>query len=669
MVDPGRLQFHDAVVPVLADGRYRLRVETALPGALNAAPPGPQTFDVLVGGPAPEAARIRCYPPSGSTGDFTDDLPFVVLERRTLPWERAGFGIAGTPWLALVLTRDDGTPEATLVPPAGGAGEGPAGTLRAVDLATQTRLLPRPDEVTRLAHVRESSPSDSGDDDGWQAVVVANRLARAPGRWRLTLVALDDRADLAGNAPTLGLAAVWSATYTITGEGGGFGARIAAIEPTRFGDPTRASIPTDATGAVALDWADRSGRTAPVRYRPPLVASATIGGAAPAADAPPDVTEISAGELGRLLAIADPRLLGELAGWHRQQQAQGVRAAQQHTLAGGVLDGRRAGPAGIDAESLRLAALDRWQEARLPVAGRFGSTSAPTPSGNWSQAAGSDPEKLRLLPSFRGRSGGRSRGVVQAAAAAMPSEYVVSALQAAGRLLGVPLAFLAPHPALLPAESLQFFVIDRAWVRALQRGLLAAGTPRPIPDAELDGLLEQLLPQPVPLTGLMFRSSLVSDYPTLAVRAWTGSLGPEDDPDDPRHGATPVTLLRAERLTPSSLLAVFERVPDLVVIDEPHGSVRLGVSREPGGPPVVRLRAGDATLYEVANVPVDVPVPFRGDPADGIVDLTALAAGLQTAIAAAGLAGLPDPRTSSGGLALQLLAAPVRQRYQRGVVR
>jgi hypothetical protein len=250
-----------------------------------------------------------------------------------------------------------------------------------------------------------------------------------------------------------------------------------------------------------------------------------------------------------------------------------------------------------------------------------------------------------------------------------PSDYVVSALEAAGRLVGVPLAYLAPHPALLPAESLQFFVIDPSWVRALQRGLLSAGSPRAVPDADLDALLDEIVPRPIPLTGLLLRSSLVTDYPTLAVRAWTGSLGAEDDPDDPQHGAVPVTLIRAERLSPSTLIVVFEQVPDLVVIDEPHGMVRLGVTREAGGPPVTRLRTDDATLFEVANAPVDVPVPFRGAAGDGILDVTALAADLKTAIDDVGLTGLPDPRTSSAGFALQLLAAPVRQRYQRGVVR
>jgi hypothetical protein len=279
------------------------------------------------------------------------------------------------------------------------------------------------------------------------------------------------------------------------------------------------------------------------------------------------------------------------------------------------------------------------------------------------------PGRARARGLTRAPDGPAGAGSASTSDLPRPSDYVVAAVQSAGRLVGVPIAYLAPDPALLPAESLQFFVVDTAWVRALQRGLLSAGSPLPLADDDLDALLDQIAPRPAAATGLLLRSLLVADYPTLTVRAWTGDLGPEDDPDDPQFGAMPVTLTRAERLTPSTLVVLFDRVPDLVVIDEPHGTLRLGVTNDPGGPPLVRLRSGDADLFEVAGAPVDVAVSFRGDPDDGIISVTALANDLQAAIQTAQLAGVPDPRTSPSGFALQLLAAPVRQRYQRGVVR
>lgn len=247
-------------------------------------------------------------------------------------------------------------------------------------------------------------------------------------------------------------------------------------------------------------------------------------------------------------------------------------------------------------------------------------------------------------------------------------DYVVKTIQGAARLVGVPLGYLLPDPALLPDESLQFLVIDPRWVRALQRGMLSAASPLPMSDAELDAILDVLVPPQEALTGLLLHSSLVSQYPTLALRAWTGTLGVDDDPDDPAYGAVPVAALRSERLTPSTLLVVFEHTPDLIVIDEPHGMARLGVARGLQNQPVVRLRSAAATLVELGGYPVVVEVPFRGDPGAGVIDITALAASLRSGVASTPV-GLraTDPAASSAGFALQLFVAPCRQRYQRGV--
>lgn len=395
MVDPGSMLLHDAVNPALADGRYRIALTPSLPAGVSGAPPPAGAFDVLVAGPAPDPSRVRSHPAAGAMGGFADDLPFVLLERRTLPWERTGFRMTGIPWLALVLTRDDGTPEATLVPPTGTTG-GPAGTLTCTDLATQTRVLPRPDEVRLLAHVRESNVADAatgGDDDGWQAVVVANRLPRTTGRWRATLVSLDGRVDLLSAAAAVGLDAQWSMTFTVTTAGGGFGDRIRAISPTRFGDPARLVTVLDASGAVTVARQDRSGRSAPARYRSALAASASVPtSSVDAADGEvPDITSTAASELGRLLSAADPRLLSELATWHRARLHATSAAVQAEVLGGPALaPAARAGvaaPAAPVTEArplsarLAAAAIGRWARADLGSAGRFGSAATPVEPG------------------------------------------------------------------------------------------------------------------------------------------------------------------------------------------------------------------------------------------------------------------------------------------------
>lgn len=239
-------------------------------------------------------------------------------------------------------------------------------------------------------------------------------------------------------------------------------------------------------------------------------------------------------------------------------------------------------------------------------------------------------------------------------------QHAAQALDDASLLVGVPLAYLLPDPGLAPPESMQFFVVDPAWVRSLQRGMLGAATAVPLDDEELDALLDDLVHPGGTLTGFLLRSSVVERYPGLAVRAWAGQVGVDDDPE--QAGATPVPLLRCERLTPGLLLVLFASVPDIVTIDEPPAMARLALVDG-----AVRLRSASGALVEVAGAPVPVPAVWRGDPADGVLDVSALAAGLaaaQTQHAAGG----PAP-TGPAGFALQLLRPPARQRYQRGVTR
>lgn len=160
----------------------------------------------------PPEQILSTFPPANGEGAFGQRLPQVVLKRRTLPWERnpsGGTAVSTTPWLALVVlaegegeiataTRvaDAVTPGTTLLDP----------TDQDVDqtvclTVTQTvldKVFPTRDDLELLVHVREVDVNDTelvgGDDDGWLAVVLANRLpvmdvaAGAPVRYTACLV-------------------------------------------------------------------------------------------------------------------------------------------------------------------------------------------------------------------------------------------------------------------------------------------------------------------------------------------------------------------------------------------------------------------------------------------------------------------------------------------------
>ncbi len=162
------------------------------------------------------------FPPSGAHGPFADSLPQIVLNRRTLPWERPinttlprdVLGSGGAlPWMALLLFTDD---EATLlsqqplesVVPAGAISPMPAGVrcdALQVRQSVLTAVMPSLEELQLLAHLRQVNIEDRelnvSRGDGFFSVVIGNRLP-APGvRHRAYLASLEGRADLVPAQP------------------------------------------------------------------------------------------------------------------------------------------------------------------------------------------------------------------------------------------------------------------------------------------------------------------------------------------------------------------------------------------------------------------------------------------------------------------------------------
>ena len=189
----GHFVLHSNFMPQLTAGHYRLRSEhTGLPFPAPA-----KDTHIQVAAPRftmPVEQILSSFPPANAEGAFGDRLPQIVLKRRTLPWERNPAGSAApsaTPWLALVVVADGeaelsgATPVAQCVTP-GTALLDPddkdvqQGLYLNVTETVLKKIFPRPEHLALLAHVREVDVADTelagGDDDGWLAVVLANRL-------------------------------------------------------------------------------------------------------------------------------------------------------------------------------------------------------------------------------------------------------------------------------------------------------------------------------------------------------------------------------------------------------------------------------------------------------------------------------------------------------------
>ena len=158
---------------------------------------------------------LSTFPPANAEGAFEARLPQMVLRRRTLPWERAVATDRGIPWLALVLIAEgEGqlsaevpvaqcvTPGATL----SGPNDVATGVYLGVSRTVVDKVFPTVEDLPLLAHVREVDINDTdliaGDDDGFMAVVLSNRLPQfdrttcSPVRYLACLINVEGQTDV-----------------------------------------------------------------------------------------------------------------------------------------------------------------------------------------------------------------------------------------------------------------------------------------------------------------------------------------------------------------------------------------------------------------------------------------------------------------------------------------
>lgn len=171
-------------------------------------------------------------------------------------------------------------------------------------------------------------------------------------------------------------------------------------------------------------------------------------------------------------------------------------------------------------------------------------------------------------------------------------------------LYGVPFNHLVPDERMLPSESMRFFYVDQNWLDSLVDGALSVGTystrdtsykqiMNPVVRASsrqaatqvrslLRGEAPPAVAEPVVLmTGLLLRSALVSDWPGLEVKAYDTVYSPPDSPPD----ATPLQILRMDRLSSTVLLCIFAGQVQQVELNEPSEGLQFGVEPSGDSPP------------------------------------------------------------------------------------
>lgn len=215
----GTFRLYPYANPPLPAGPYTLT------GDVSGMPGQVESLQTAIDVTAPRYALppdqvLSTFPPASARGAFTSRLPQIVLRRRTLPWERSRFAADGRdldtldevtraattprPWLALVLVAESegnlvtDVPVGQCVTPGVALGDDTdvvKGTSLEVPLSVVAKIFPALEDLPLLCHVREVDLRDTelamGDDDGWMAVVLCNRLPQPGTTYTACLVNLE----------------------------------------------------------------------------------------------------------------------------------------------------------------------------------------------------------------------------------------------------------------------------------------------------------------------------------------------------------------------------------------------------------------------------------------------------------------------------------------------
>lgn len=208
-LDPGFMELYDNEIPGLAAGKYLVSSTLSLPNPDTNNYTQTITQSFVVQGPqfSIDPAEIHAMSPaSNANGDFTLELPAVILENPVLPWERQIDTNKEIPWIALLVFKPDELDidpsthspiitstvqdflkaEAGIVKPTIDPSKISdalkSSTMNSIRITTEVfqAITPRLAELSTLTHVRQINPSTqvvSGTgDDNWYSVVLANRF-------------------------------------------------------------------------------------------------------------------------------------------------------------------------------------------------------------------------------------------------------------------------------------------------------------------------------------------------------------------------------------------------------------------------------------------------------------------------------------------------------------
>jgi hypothetical protein len=241
-------------------------------------------------------------------------------------------------------------------------------------------------------------------------------------------------------------------------------------------------------------------------------------------------------------------------------------------------------------------------------------------------------------------------------------ELVVKWLRNLRILTGVPFHYLVPDGAMLPAESIRFFVVDQGWIDCLLDGAYSVGSGPAAtaaaraaqPDAmaaaheRAAGLRAELVgtePEPLSLipvaSGFLLRSSLVSGWPGIEITA--------------HGGGKELTVLRLEHVSPAVLLGLYAGHIEQLDLREPSEGLHFGVDESQGSlTKDIRYANGDDQTPIGSFTGRSTAVPLRGTGDTRVVELSSLAATIRPSAWTASVSANP-PAFTAAEFALEMV--------------
>ena len=597
----GDIQFVAFNQPSLLDGEYLIDVKQQVQidksDVWSTAPSAQMKF--AVSGPRfsldPTLIQSQ-FPPPKSIGEYYNVLPHIILNRTTLPWERT---IDNSPpsetkqpqsWLALLLfdstgdtgvkvsnitvqdlidtytnsARPQGQPEFVKILPRNPnaqakpgelmleVGQHPNDRLTVIDVPKQLliQILPGPNEIRFLSHVRRNPTTDDG-----YPVVLCNRLPASgtvtkdagPVGTQSTvhLVSLEGREPLFHQLTTA----------------------VADNNLVRFVSLTSWSFSTLQRNKTFTDWLKEAWCPDAQRTDPddPKKASSCASGVIHTLRMPAssDVNAERFLSQGYAPIKHETRQGNHLVSWYRSPLLPGKSLAANIALPVRTSDELVRYFSDVGMFDTTYAAA--WELGRMLT---LRSKKVSVSLFNWKRAfaqqsrqAGKKVSHLPFAPEY-----------IVPAFPAQVTEWFDELLS----LKHVPFHYLVSREEMLPANSLRFFHVDVNWLNCLIDGAFSIGR---ITSADImqdaDARKTGNVPNAPVYSGFMLRSPVVSGWPNLLVEAYNQAVPLGDDYLP--AGITPAKLVRLDRLGEDVLLCLFEGEIKTIDIHEHAETIHFGV--------------------------------------------------------------------------------------------